>query len=144
VQLQLSAPNKLGSAPAGAATAAAAPNAIAAVNTIFVINNALSLRVDTRLYLVLLAMPWAEGGDADSDKEPGVIAVQIGLCHHVVPDVACLLALVKFIADLMTGDDRRLPGREGDALGRKRAQEIAAVDRVIGMRGRGCNCHEAD
>jgi hypothetical protein len=42
VQLQLSAPNKLGSAPAGAAIAVAAPSAIAAVNTNLVINNVLS------------------------------------------------------------------------------------------------------
>ncbi|MEA2203170.1 MAG: hypothetical protein QOI89_3953 [Solirubrobacteraceae bacterium] len=42
VQLQLSAPNKLGSAPAGAASAVAAPSAIAAVNTNLVINNVLS------------------------------------------------------------------------------------------------------
>jgi hypothetical protein len=143
VQLQLSAPNKLGSAPAGAAIAVPAPSAIAAVNTNFVINNGPYLRVDTRLYLVLLAMPWAEGGDADSDKKPGVIAVQIGLCHHVVPHVTCLPTLIKFIADLMTSGDRRLPGREGDALGSERAQEIAAVYLVIGVRGRGCNCHEA-
>src|ERR1700689_932926 len=119
------------------------PSAIAALKTTFVINNGPYLRVNTRLYLVLLAMPWAEGGDADSDEKPGVIAVQISLCHHVVPDVTRLLALVKFIADLMTGGDRRLPGREGDAPGRERAQEIAAVDRVIGIRGRGCNCHQA-
>ena len=94
MQLQLSAPNKLGSAPAGAAIAVAAPSAIAAVNTNFVINNGPYLRVDTRLHLVLPAMPWAEGGNADSDKKPGVIAVQIGLCHHVVPDVTRLLTLI--------------------------------------------------
>jgi len=41
-QLQLSAPNKLGSAVAGVATARAAPSVIAAVNTILVINNVLS------------------------------------------------------------------------------------------------------
>ena len=94
MQLQLSVPNKRGSAPAGAAIAVAAPSAIAAVNTNFVINNGPYLRVDTRLHLVLPAMPWAEGGNADSDKKPGVIAVQIGLCHHVVPDVTCLLTLI--------------------------------------------------
>ena len=143
MQLQLSTPNKLGSAPAGAAIAVAAPSAIAAVNTNFVINNGPYLRVDTRRYVLLLAMPWAESGNADSDKKPGVIAVQIGLCHHVVPHVSCLLALIKFIADLVTSGDRRLPGREGDALGSERAQEIAAVDREIGMRGRGCYCHDA-
>jgi hypothetical protein len=41
----------------------------------------------------------------------------------------------------MTGDDRALPGREGDALGSDRSQEIAAVDRV-GMRGRACGRHK--
>ena len=87
-------------------------------------------------------MPWAEGGNADSDKKPGVVSVQVALCHHVVRDVARLPTLIKFSADLMTGDDRSLPGREGDAPGRERAQEIAAVDRV-GMRGRGCYCHDA-
>jgi hypothetical protein len=87
-------------------------------------------------------MPWAEGGNADSDKKTGVIGVQISLCHHVVRDVTRLPTLIKFIADLMTGDDRALPGREGDAPGRERAQEIAAVDRV-GMRGRGCYSHDA-
>src|SRR5277367_718705 len=80
-------------------------------------------------------MPWAEGGNADSDKKPGVVSVQVALCHHVVRDVARLPTLIKFSADLTTGDDRALPGREGDAPGGERAQEIAAVDRV-GMRGR--------
>jgi hypothetical protein len=142
VQLQLSVPNELGSAPAGVATGIAAPSAIAALNTTFVITNGPYLRVNTRPYLVLLAMPWAEGGNADSDKKPGVIGVQISLCHHVVRDVSRLPTLIKFIADLMTGDDRALPGREGDAPGRERAQEIAAIDRV-GMRGRGCYSHNA-
>jgi hypothetical protein len=105
-----------------------------------VINNGPYLRVDTRLYVVLLAMPWAEGGNADSDEKPGVIAVQISLCHHVVRDVARLLTLIKFIADLMTGDDRALPGRKGDALGSDRSQEVV-IDRV-GMRGRGCDRHQ--
>jgi hypothetical protein len=75
-------------------------------------------------------------------KKPGVIAVQSTLRHHVVRDVTRLLALIKLIADLMTGDDRSLPGRERDAPGRERAHEIAAVDRVIGMRGRACYCHD--
>jgi hypothetical protein len=142
VQLQLSVPNELGSAPAGVAAGIAAPSAIAALKTTFVINNGPYLRVNARPYLVLLAMPWAEGGNADSDEKTGVIAVQISLCHHVVRDVGRLLTLIKFIADLMTGDDRALPGREGDAPGRERAQEIGAVDRV-GMRGRGCYSHNA-
>jgi hypothetical protein len=118
----------------------AAPSAMAALNTTFVINNGPYLRVDTRLYLVLLDMPWAEGGNADSDEKPGVIAVQISLCHHVVRDVARLPTLIKFIADLMTSDDRALPGREGDALGSDRSQEVA-IDRVC-MRGRGCDRHK--
>jgi hypothetical protein len=101
------------------------------------------LRIDIRLDSVLLAMAWAEGGDADSDEKPGVITVQVALCHHVVRDVTRLLALIKLIADLMTGDDRGLPGREGDAPGGERAQELTAVDRVIRMRGRGCYCHDA-
>jgi hypothetical protein len=92
--------------------------------------------------LVLLAMAWAEGGNAGSDKKPGVIAVQIRLCHHGVRDVAGLPTLIKFIADLMTGGGRSLPGREGDAPGRERAVEIAAVDRVVGMRGRGRYSHD--
>jgi hypothetical protein len=87
--------------------------------------------------LVLLAVAWAEGGNADSDKKPGVIAVQNTLCHHGVRDVTGLPTLIKFIADLMTGGDRSLPGPERDALGRERAQETAAVDRGVGMCGRG-------
>src|SRR5271156_5580348 len=74
-------------------------------------------RVSTRSRLkslVLLAMAWAEGGNAGSDKKPGVIAVQIRLCHHGVRDVTRLPTLIKFIADLMTGGGRSLPGREGD------------------------------
>jgi hypothetical protein len=45
--------------------------------------------------------------------------------------------LIKFIADLTTGGGRSLPGREGDAPGRERAVEIAAVDGVIGVCARG-------
>jgi hypothetical protein len=51
--------------------------------------------------------------------------------------------LTEFIADLLTGGDRSLLGLEGDASGRERAQETAAVDGDIGMRGRGCHCHDA-
>jgi hypothetical protein len=87
-------------------------------------------------------MARAEGGNADSGKKPGVIAVQVALCHHIIRNVTRLLTLIKFIADLVTGDDRSLPGREGDPAGRERAHEIA-VDRVIGMRGRACYCHDA-
>ena len=87
--------------------------------------------------LVLLAMAWAKGGNAGSDKKSGVVAVQIGLCHHVVRDVTRLQTVIKFIADLTTSGGRSLPGREGDAPGRERAVEIAAVDRVVSVRGRG-------
>jgi hypothetical protein len=62
-------------------------------------------------------MPRTERGNADSDEKPGMVAVQIALCHHVVRDVTRLPTLIKFIADLMTGDDRGLTGREVDALG---------------------------
>jgi hypothetical protein len=41
MQLQPSVPNELGSAPAGVATAIAAPSAIAALKTTFVINKVL-------------------------------------------------------------------------------------------------------
>ena len=89
--------------------------------------------------VVLLGMPWAECGNADSDEKPGVIAVQIALLHHVVRHVARLPTLIKFIADLMTGNDRALPGSDVDALGRDRSQEVA-IDRVS-MR-RGCDRHK--
>jgi hypothetical protein len=59
------------------------------------------------------------------------------VCHHGVRDVTRLLTLIKFIANLMTGGGRRLPGREGDAPGRDRANEVAAVDRGVGVCGRG-------
>jgi hypothetical protein len=78
-------------------------------------------------------MAWAEGGNACSDEKPGVIAVQTRLCHHGVRDVTRLPTLIKFIADLTTGGGRSLRGREGDAPGRERAVEIAAVDRIVGV-----------
>ena len=56
---------------------------------------------------------------------------------HIVRDIARLPALIKFIANLMTGEDRSWPGREGNAPRGERAQETAAVSGV-GMRGRGC------
>ena len=87
--------------------------------------------------LVLLAMAWAKGGNTGSDKKPGVIAVQTRLCHHGVRDVTRLPTLIKFIADLTTGAGRSLPGREGDAPGRERAVKVGAVDRVVGVCGRG-------
>ena len=94
--------------------------------------------------LVLLAVAWAEGRNAGSDKKPGVIAVQIRLRHHVVRDVTRLHTLIKFIADFTTGGGRSLPGREGDAPGRERAVEIAAVDRVVGVCGRGSYSYNAE
>ena len=102
-----------------------------------------SLMTRRRTEQVFSAVPWAERGDADSDEEPGVIAVQAAFFHQVARDVARLPALIEFIADLMPGDDRSLPGGEGDALGGDRAHEIAAVGRV-GMRGRGCYSHDAE
>ena len=70
-------------------------------------------------------------------KKPGVIAVQIRLCHHGVRDVTRLPTLIKFIADLTTGGGRSLRGRERDAPGRERAVKIGAVDRIVGVCGRG-------
>ena len=89
-------------------------------------------------------MAWAKRGNAGSDKKSGVVAVQIGLCHHVVRDVTRLDTLIKFVADLPTGGGRSLPGREGDAPGRERAVEIAAVDRVVGVCGRGRYSYNAN
>ena len=91
---------------------------------------------------VSLAVAWAERGNADSDKKPGVIAVQIGLCHHLVRDVTRLHTAIKFIADLMTGEGRSLLRPEGDTPGGQGARKIAAVFRV-GMRGRGCYSNSA-
>jgi hypothetical protein len=71
-----------------------------------------------------------------------MVAVQIAVFRHVICDVGRLPAAIEFIADLMTGNDRRLRCREVDALGLQRCQEIV-IDRV-GMRGRGCYSHEAD
>jgi hypothetical protein len=33
-------------------------------------------------------VPRAEGGDADADEEPGMVAVQTALLHHVIGDLA--------------------------------------------------------
>ena len=85
-------------------------------------------------------MPRAEGSDADADEEPGVIAVQTALLHHVVCDVARSPTAIKFVADLVSGNDRGLPGRKGDAPGPQHVQEI--VDR-LGMRRWDCDAHEA-
>ena len=86
-------------------------------------------------------MPRAERGDADADEEPGVIAVQTTLLHHVIRDVARGPTAVEFIADLVSGDYRGLRVREGDASRAQRIYEIA-VDRV-GMRGWDYYAHSA-
>jgi len=87
-------------------------------------------------------MPRAERGDADADEEPGVIAVQAALLHHVVGDIARGSTGVKFIAYLVSGDDRGLGGREGNATRIQCVHEIA-IDGV-GTRGRGCDRDEAE
>ena len=87
-------------------------------------------------------MPRAECGDADADEEAGMVAIQIAVFRHVICDVGRLPAEIEFIADLVTGNDRRLRCREVDALGLQGCQE-GVIDRV-GMRGRGRYSHEAD
>ncbi len=86
-------------------------------------------------------MPRAERSDADADEEPGVIPVQTALLHHVIRDVARGPTGIKFIADLVSGDDRGLRGREGNAPRIQRVYEIA-IDGVS-MRGRGADPHKA-
>lgn len=86
-------------------------------------------------------MPRAERSDADADEEPGVIPVQTALLHHVICDVARGSTGIKFVANLVSGDDRGLRGREGNAPRIERIHEIA-IDGV-GMRGRGTDPHEA-
>jgi hypothetical protein len=56
----------------------------------------------------LLGMPRAERSNADADEEPGMVAVQIAVFRHVICDVGRLSAEIKFIAHLMTGNDRGL------------------------------------
>ena len=80
-------------------------------------------------------MPRAVCGHGRAHKEPGAIAIQVAVIQHRGRDVGFLLPAVKFVADLMTGDDRGLRRREVDALGLHRIQE-GVVDR-IGARGRG-------
>ena len=87
-------------------------------------------------------MPRAERSDADADEEPGVIPVQAALLHHVVGHVARGSTGVKFIAHLVSGHDRGLLGREGDATRIQCVHEIA-VDGV-GTRGRGGDRGEAE
>lgn len=86
-------------------------------------------------------MPRAEGSNTDADEETGVVVVEIAVFRHVGCDVGRLPPEIKFVADLMTGDDRGLPGREVDTFGLQCCQEIV-VDRV-GFRARGCHSDEA-
>ena len=87
-------------------------------------------------------MSWAERGDTDADEESGVVAVQTALLHDVVRDVARCPTPIEPVADLMTGDDRGLPGGEGDPLGLQRIQEVG-VD-GIGMRAWRGDFHDAE
>jgi hypothetical protein len=135
-------PNALGSALAGVAIPAAAQNAIAAQNNTFLITNGLrisrypSLRASSGSL-----MPRAERSDADADEKPCVVAVQTTLLHHVIRDVARGSTAIEFIADLVSGDDRGLHGREGNAPRIQRIHEIA-VDGVS-VCGRACDPREA-
>ena len=47
-------------------------------------------------------------GDAGADEEPAMVAIQIAVFRHVSCDVGRLPPEIEFIADLMTGNDRRL------------------------------------
>ena len=85
-------------------------------------------------------MPRAERSDADADEEPGVIPVQTALLHHVICDVARGSTGIKFITDLVGGDDRGLGGRESDAPRIQRVHKIAVDGVSIG--GRGADPHE--
>ena len=87
-------------------------------------------------------MSRAERGDADADEESGVVAVQTTLLHDVVRDVARCPTPIESVADLMTGDDRGLSGREGNPLGLQRIQEVG-VDGV-GMRAWRGDFHDAE
>jgi hypothetical protein len=87
-------------------------------------------------------MPRAERGDADADEEPGVVAVQTALLHHVVSDIAGGPAAVERIADLMAGNDRRLAGSEVDLLGLQRIQETCVYR--VGVRARCGDRHNTE
>ena len=87
-------------------------------------------------------MPWAERGDADAHEETGVVAVQTTLLHDVIRLVARCPTPIESVADLMTGDDRRLSGCECDPLGLQRIQEVG-VD-GIGMRTWRGDVHDAE
>ena len=87
-------------------------------------------------------MPRAERGNADPDKKPSVIAVQAALLQHVARDVALVSPAIEFIAHLVSGNDRGLLIRKGNALGLQRIQEVV-VDGV-GTGDRGGNTPEAE
>src|SRR5580693_4225293 len=87
-------------------------------------------------------MSRAERGDADADEESGVVPVQTTLLHDVVRDVARCPTAVESVADLMTGNDGGLSGREGDPLGLQRIQEVG-VD-GIRMRAWRADFHDAE
>lgn len=86
-------------------------------------------------------MSRAERRDADADEESGVVAVQTTLLHDVVRDVARCPATIEPVADLMTGDDRGLSGREGNPLFLQRIQEVG-VD-CVGVRTWRGDFHDA-
>ena len=86
-------------------------------------------------------MPRAERSDADADEKPGVIPVQTALLHHVIRDVRRGSTGIEFIADLVSGNDRGLWGREGNAARIQRVHKIA-IDGVSMRRG-GVDPHEA-
>jgi len=87
-------------------------------------------------------MPGTERGDADANEESGVVPVQTTLLHDVVRDVARCPTAIESVADLMTGDDRGLSGREGNPLGFQRIQEVG-VDGVSMRAWRG-DFHDAE
>src|ERR1700753_1892180 len=87
-------------------------------------------------------MSRAERGDADAHEESSMVAVQTTLLHNVVRDVARRPTAIESVADLMTGDDRGLSGREGNPLGLQRIQEVG-VD-GIGMRTWRGDFHDAE
>jgi hypothetical protein len=99
-------------------------------------------RADELTPQVCLCVPRAERGNADADKKPCVVAVQAALLQYVVRDAALVSPTIEFIADLVSGNDRGLLIRKGNALGLQRIQEVV-VDGV-GTGDRGGNTPEAE